>query len=41
MKISLSSLGGYSDEEESKQLDKIMRNVLKEVIVDKNAITEA
>jgi hypothetical protein len=41
MKISMSSLGGYSDEEENKQLDKIMRNVLKEVIVDKNAITEA
>jgi len=41
MKISMSSLGGYSDEEENKQLDKIMRNVLKEVIVDKNAITDA
>jgi hypothetical protein len=39
MKISMSSLGGYS-EEENKQLDKIMRNVLKEVVVDKNAITE-
>uniref|UniRef100_A0A6C0JD95 C2H2-type domain-containing protein n=1 Tax=viral metagenome TaxID=1070528 RepID=A0A6C0JD95_9ZZZZ len=40
MKISLNSLGGYSLEEENKQFDKIMRNVLKEVIVDKNAITE-
>jgi len=41
MKISMSSLGGYTAEEENKQLDKIMRNVLKEVIVDKNAITDA
>lgn len=41
MKISMSSLGGYTLEEENKQLDKIMRNVLKEVVVDKNAITEA
>jgi hypothetical protein len=41
MKISMSSLGGYTSEEENKQLDKIMRNVLKEVIIDKNAITEA
>jgi hypothetical protein len=41
MKISMSSLGGYTAEEENKQLDKIMRNVLKEVTVDKNAITEA
>jgi len=41
MKISMSSLGGYSIEEENKQLDKIMRNVLKEVVVDKNALTEA
>ena len=40
MKISLNSLGGYTAEEENKHLDKIMRNVLKEVIVDKNAITE-
>jgi hypothetical protein len=41
MKISMSSLGGYTTEEENKLLDKIMRNVLKEVVVDKNAITEA
>jgi hypothetical protein len=36
IKISLNSLGGYSEEEENKHLDKIMKNVLKEVIVDKN-----
>jgi hypothetical protein len=41
MKISLSSLGGYSNEEENKHIDKIMRNVLKEVTVDKNVLTEA
>jgi len=41
MKISLNSLGGYTAEEENKHLDKIMRNVLKEVTVDKNAITES
>jgi hypothetical protein len=41
IKISLNSLGGYSAEEENKHLDKIMRNVLKEVTVDKNAITES
>jgi hypothetical protein len=41
MKISLSSLGGYSNEEENKHVDKIMRNVLKEVTVDKNALTDA
>jgi hypothetical protein len=40
MKISLNSLGGYNQEEENKQFDKIMRNVLKEVIIDKNTITE-
>jgi hypothetical protein len=40
MKISLSSLGGYSNEEENKHVDKIMRNVLKEVTVDKNALTD-
>jgi len=41
MKISLSSLGGYTREEETKQLDKIMKNVLKEVTVDKNALTDS
>jgi hypothetical protein len=41
MKISLSSLGGYSHEEENKHVDKIMRNVLKEVTVDKNVLTDA
>jgi len=40
MKISLSSLGGYSNEEENKHVEKIMRNVLKEVTVDKNALTD-
>jgi hypothetical protein len=41
MKISLSSLGGYSNEEENKHVEKIMRNVLKEVTVDKNALTDS
>ena len=40
MKISLSSLGGYTDDEENKQFNKIMRNVLKEVTVGKNTLTE-
>ena len=35
MKISLSALGSYSREEEEKDIDKIMKNVLKEVIVEK------
>jgi formate dehydrogenase maturation protein FdhE len=35
MKISLNSLGSYSKEEEEKEIDKIMKNVLKEVVVDK------
>lgn len=40
MKISLSSLGGYSNDEENKHVDKIMRNVLKEVVVSKNCLVE-
>jgi len=40
LKISLSSLGGYSNEEENKHVDKIMRNVLKEVVVSKNSLVE-
>jgi hypothetical protein len=35
MKISLNSLGGYDSVEENKHVDKIMRNVLKNVIVSK------
>lgn len=35
MKISLSALGSYSTEEEEKDIDKIMKNVLKEVIIEK------
>jgi tRNA G18 (ribose-2'-O)-methylase SpoU len=35
MKISLSALGAYSTEEEEKDINKIMKNVLKEVVVDK------
>jgi len=37
MQISLSSLGAYSDEESQKQEDKILKNVLKEVVIDKKA----
>jgi hypothetical protein len=40
MKISLSSLGGYTDDEENKQFNKIIRNVLKEVTVGKNTFIE-
>ena len=35
LRISLNSLGPYSDEETKKQKDKIIRNILKEVILDK------
>ena len=35
MKISLSALGSYSTEDEEKDIDKIMKNVLKEVIIEK------
>ena len=34
-KISLNSLGPYSEEDEKKELNKIMRNVLKEVSISK------
>jgi len=40
MKISLSSLGGYSNDEENKHVDKIMRNVLKEVVVSKSCLLD-
>ena len=36
IKISLSSLGAYEDEEVEKQNDKIIRNVLREVVLEKN-----
>jgi Aberrant zinc-finger len=35
MQISLSSLGAYSEEDSQKQEDKILKNVLKEVVLDK------
>jgi hypothetical protein len=41
MKISLSSLGGYSQDDENKHFDKIMKNVLKEVVVDKNILKDS
>jgi hypothetical protein len=40
LKISLSSLGGYSNDEENKHVDKIMRNVLKEVVVSKSCLLD-
>ena len=36
VKYSIAALGGRSNEEETKMVDKIMRNVMKEVVVDKN-----
>jgi hypothetical protein len=39
MKISLSALGAYSREEEEKDIDKIMKNVLKEVVIEKIKIS--
>jgi hypothetical protein len=36
MKISLNSLGSYTPEQENKDIDKIVKNVLKEVAIDKN-----
>jgi len=36
IKYSLAALGGQYKEEEDKYMDKIMKNVLKEVVVDKN-----
>jgi hypothetical protein len=38
LKISLNSLGAYNEEEEEKDMNKIMRNVLKEVVLDKNKL---
>jgi len=35
LKISLSSLGSYCPEDEEKDMNKIMRNVLKEIVIDK------
>jgi hypothetical protein len=35
MKIALNSMGGQTDEEHEKYVEKIMRNVLKEVIIEK------
>jgi hypothetical protein len=35
MQISLNSLGAYSDEDSQKQDDKILKNVLKEVVIEK------
>jgi hypothetical protein len=35
MKISLNALGSYSKEDEEKDINKIMKNVLKEVIIEK------
>jgi hypothetical protein len=37
MQISISSLGAYSDEESQKQEEKILKNVLKEVVIDRKA----
>ena len=38
MQISLSSLGAYSDEDAQKQQDKILKNVLKEVVLERKAL---
>ena len=35
LKIALNSMGGQTDEEHDKYVDKIMRNVLKEVVIEK------
>ena len=35
LKIALNSLGGQTDEQQEKYVDKIMRNVLKEVVIEK------
>ena len=34
----MAALGGRGDEEEEKFLDKIVKNVIKEVVIDKNPI---
>ena len=38
LQLSLAALGGRSPEEDAKYMDKIVRNVLKEVIIDKNTV---
>jgi hypothetical protein len=36
VKYSIAALGGRSNEEETKMVDKIMRNIIKEVVIDKS-----
>jgi hypothetical protein len=36
LKIALNSMGGQNEQEHEKYIDKIMRNVLKEVVIEKN-----
>ena len=38
VKIALNSLGGQTEEEQEKYIKKIMRNVMKEAIIEKNSI---
>lgn len=38
IKLSLTALGGATEEEEEKYMDKIMKNVLREVVIDKNKL---
>jgi hypothetical protein len=38
IRLSLTALGGATQEEEEKYMDKIMKNVLREVVVDKNKV---
>jgi len=38
IKLSLTALGGETEEEEEKYMDKIMKNVLREVVIDKNKL---
>ena len=38
LKIALNSLGGQTDEEQEKYIKKIMRNVMKEAIIERNSI---
>jgi hypothetical protein len=35
LKIALNSLGGQTDEQQEKYVDKIMRNVVREVVIEK------
>jgi len=39
LQLSLAALGGRTPEEDAKYMDKIVRNVLKEVVIDKNVVT--